>query len=84
MDIDYTPQDKIKRAVSFGKWAVSINGDMEYDSYYSITAFRLKEDNWIAHLFEKNWIDFNEFIPAYFQACKNAGIQYVKIMIYYP
>lgn len=80
----YTPQDREKKAVKIGKWSVKINGTMQYDGgRYTITGKRLKEDDWIAHLFEKGWIDFNEFIPAYFQALKNSGQEFINIRVFY-
>lgn len=80
----YSPQESAKREAQIGKWLVKINGDMIYDGgRYSIAGDRLTEDNWIAHLFEKGWIDFNEFIPAYFQALKNIGKQFIKTRVFY-
>jgi hypothetical protein len=69
----------------FGKWHVSKNGDMEYDNgRYFIEASRISEDNWILHMLDsKGWIDYNEFIPAYFQALKNINKQFIKIKICY-
>ncbi len=80
----FSPQDKIKQESLFGKWHVSKSGDMTYDNgRYSIYDYQLEEDNWIAHMSEKNWIDWNEFIPAYFQALKNAGIQFKRHLVFY-
>lgn len=80
----YSPQNREKKAIQIGKWDVSLNGDLEYDNgRYFIESERLTNDDWIAHLFEKGWIDFNEFLPAYFQALKNIGSQYVKIKVFY-
>ena len=76
--------DFTKPIKKFGKWKVSLKGDMTYDKgRYSIHHKRLKENNWIIHLSEKHWIDFNEFIPAYLQALKNANIQFLEIMTFY-
>lgn len=73
-----------KGANTFGKWKVSITGDMIYDDgKYAINDNQLRSDDWILHLFEKKWIDWNEFIPAYFQALRNAGIQKTEIRIFY-
>lgn len=80
----FSPQDKIKQESQFGKWHVSKSGDMTYDNgRYSIYDNQLKEDDWISHMFEKGWIDWNEFIPAYFQALKNAGIQFKRERVFY-
>jgi len=71
--------------INFGKWHVSNNGDMEYDNgRYFIEGTRLTETDWIYHLLtSKSWIDWNEFIPAYFQALKNINKEFVKIRIFY-
>lgn len=80
----FTPQNKIKEESKFGKWHVSESGDMTYNNgQYAIYDYRLEDDNWIAHMFEKEWIDWNEFIPAYFQALKNAGIQFKSVRVFY-
>lgn len=80
----YSAQDRTKKEVAFGKWQVHLNGDMIYDNgRYEISSDRLDESDWVAHLFGKGWIDWNDFIPAYFQACKNAEIQEVSLLIYY-
>lgn len=79
----YSPHNRVKQKVQIGKWNVKKNGDMCYDGWYLIHANRLTKEDWITHLFEKRWIDFNEFIPAYFQALKNAGKEFVTIRIFY-
>jgi hypothetical protein len=80
----YTAQNKLRKSMTFGKWHVALDGDLEYDNgRYYISADRLTENNWIAHLFEKAWIDWNDFIPAYFQALKNIGVQKTEILIHY-
>tara|TARA_R110000868_G_scaffold185711_3_gene427737 strand:+ start:832 stop:1059 length:228 start_codon:yes stop_codon:yes gene_type:complete len=72
-----------KKDIQIGDWVVYKNGDMEYDNYYFIDNSRLNEENWLLHLSEKGWINFEHFIPAYLKACKNANIQYVKIKTFY-
>ena len=79
----YSPQNRVKQELQIGKWHVKENGDLEYDGYYHISGKRLIENDFIAHLFEKRWIDFNDFIPAYFQALKNIGEQYVNVRVFY-
>jgi len=69
--------------IHFGKWTVAKSGYMVYDNWYDIDEKRLSEDDWIYHLFSKGWIDWNEFMPAYFQALSNAKIQFVNIRIFY-
>ena len=77
----YSPQDKIKKSAIFGKWSVSIKGDMSFDSgKYDINSDQLRQNDWITHMFEKKWIDFNDFIPAYFQALKNIGCKNIEMI----
>lgn len=73
----------IKSACKFGKWKVNKRGDMLYDGFYDISHDQLKEEDWILHLSEKSWIDWNDFIPAYFQALTNADIKFITIQIKY-
>jgi hypothetical protein len=81
----YSPQGGGKKEIQIGKWNVKINGDLEYDGgRYYIDGKRLTEANWIAQMFEKGWIDFNEFMPAYFQALKNIEKEFLNIRIFYP
>jgi hypothetical protein len=72
-----------KQSLVIGKWKVDIKGNMDHDGRYSISADRLGEDDWILHLFEKGWIVWNDFIPAYYQACRNAGVESVTMKMYY-
>lgn len=82
--MNYSPQDRVKKSETFGKWKVKLNGDMSYDDdRYPIYSNQLQNDDWIAHMFEKGWIDWNDFIPAYFQALKNIGVKEIKMLIYY-
>jgi hypothetical protein len=68
----------------FGKWSVDKAGNMEYDKgKYYISRRRLQQDNWIIHLFQKRWIDWNEFMPAYLTACKINKIDSITIKIFY-
>ena len=84
IDMD-KPQREEKREINFGEWYVSIGGDLEHlQRGYFIGKDRLQEDNWLLHLSEKGWIDWNDFIPAYLQACKNAGLRKIKMITYYP
>lgn len=70
-----------KNQTVFGKWVVCKNGDMDYNNRYFIDHARL-EENWIQHLSEKGWIDFNDFIPAYLQALQNANKKTITIKLY--
>jgi hypothetical protein len=78
----YTPQS-MDVAYEFGRWKVDKNGNMEFNCRYYIGNDRLKEDDWVSHLFEKGWIDWNEFIPAFFTACKINKIEHVTLRVFY-
>jgi hypothetical protein len=68
----------------FGNWVVLKTGDMTYDNNrYDISSDQLNEEDWILHLLKKEWIDWNEFIPAYFYALSKAGIKSQIITISY-
>jgi hypothetical protein len=72
----------MKQHKQFGKWTVYRDGTMDYDNgRYDIAADRLTEEDWIYHLHSKGWIDWNEFIPAYFQALAIQGVRELKIRI---
>jgi hypothetical protein len=73
-----------RKQTKFGKWEVGPDGEMTYDGdRYWIEKERLTEEDWILHLSEKAWIDWNEFIPAFLQALENAKIKKVTILAYY-
>ncbi len=67
----------------FGKWTVYMDGISNNEREYWIDANRLAEDDWILHLSEKGWIDWNDFIPAYLYACKHFGIKKVEMTMAY-
>ncbi len=80
----YYPEAGLKRDLIVGKWSAALNGDLEYDNgRYFIKGSCLTEEDWLIHLFKKNWIDWNEFLPCYFQALKNRDIQFVKTRVFY-
>jgi len=72
-----------KTMKKFGKWIVESDGNMCYDDFYWIMADMLKENNWMRHLSEKAWINWNEFIPAYFYALSIIGCKRLEIVIEY-
>lgn len=79
----YFENPKIKER-TFGDWHVSEEGDMEFqDGRYFISSDRLTQDNWILHLMSKKWINFNEFIPAYFHALNITGNTTITLRIKY-
>ena len=66
-------------------WTVSDNGDLINTRYgYEISAEDLIErDDWILHMMEKSWMNYNSFIPAYFKALEKLGKKEVTIKIAY-
>lgn len=79
----YTAQS-MEVAYEFGEWKVDQEGNMSFrNGRYDIDRGSLKDDDWFCHLFEKGWINWNEFVPAYFTACKINKIENVKIRIFY-
>ena len=67
----------------FGKWIVTKEGDLDYNNgRYFIDHKRLNEKDWLSHIQEKGWIDLNDFIPAFWAACKVVGIKQLSIIIY--
>lgn len=64
-------------------WYISKNGDMNHISDYPIDSNQLEDDDWILHLMEKSWFDANTFIPAYYRACRLAGVQSVEMTMFY-
>ena len=65
-------------------WEISKQGDLTHIKRdYYISHDRLSEDDWLLHLITKGWFDANTFLPAYFEACKRAGIKEVTIKTTY-
>ena len=61
------------------EWMVDKDGTMVHrDTNYTIAGSRLSE-NWLQHLSEKTWVNFNTFVPAYIRACYYAGVKKVNI-----
>lgn len=65
------------------QWWITPKGDMCALGCYDIAAHRLKEPSWLLHLSEKRWFDANLFIPAWFEACRRAGITEVTMWTSY-
>ena len=75
---------RTKKKAQFGNWKVDEEGNLDHmKKPYFITADRLNEEDWLIHLAGKSWIDWNEFISAYFQALKNAEIQFIKMRVFW-
>ena len=69
-----------KEAKTFGKWVVDIDGGMDYNERYYLEPKQVLEGDMILHLFEKSWIDWNEFMPALLQSAFNQGIKKTLIL----
>jgi hypothetical protein len=57
----------------FGNWQIKEDGSLYNSSEdYLIESDRLKEGDWIPHLYSKAWMEngWNDFIPAYMEAIK--------------
>jgi len=67
---------------SFGKWIVDDKG-LEYDNRYFIEKEVIGDKDWMLHLSEKGWINWNDFIPAFLFACKLYGKQKIQIKTFY-
>lgn len=78
----YTPQS-MEVVYKFGDWLVDAKGNLCYKKHYFIDKSSLKDSDLICHLFSKGWIDWNEFIPAYFTACKINKIEHLSIRTFY-
>ena len=75
----HKPQEK-----TYGKWLVYANGTMFYDNRIYIPVEKvLEDDTWVIHFLGCEEIDFNDFIPAYLQACKNAGRKRITVRTYF-
>ena len=65
-------------------WEITEDGDLrEIHGDYTIAHDRLTENDWILHLDGRRGVDLNTFIPAYFEACRRAGIRELKIITHY-
>lgn len=65
-------------------WEISPKGDLCHKKMgYNIYNNQLNQNDWILHMMEKGWCDLNTFIPAYFEACRRAGINSLKILSNY-
>ena len=81
---NYNSYDNEKKAVTYGLWRVELDGTMTNEKkHYVIDSDRLTEADWVVHLMKKDWCDLNTIIPAYFQAIKNIGHQYIDMIVNY-
>jgi hypothetical protein len=66
------------------EWVIDDDGNIGVpDTLYWIEKNELHRPDWLLHLTAKKWFDANKFLPVYFEACKKAGIQKVKIFTHY-
>lgn len=65
------------------QWWLTPSGDMCAMGTYEIGADHLATPSWLMHLGEKSWFDANKFIPAWFEACRRAGIDEVTMWTHY-
>lgn len=64
----------------FGEWEVCDKGNMTNNSKgFEISHDRLKESEWWAFFYTEPNFNWNEFIPAYFYACKQAKIEKLNL-----
>ena len=73
-----------RKEVTIGSWVCDKEGNMDFNNgKYNILASQLADPDWILHLSGKIWIDWNEFIPCYMQALRNADIKELEIKVNY-
>ena len=66
------------------EWLLSPKGDMKHCYVgYEIAYDILEKGDWLLHLSAKRWFDANTFIPAYFEACRRAGLRNIKMIVDY-
>ena len=70
---DYDAYNHHPEEKRFGKWIAYKSGSLYHEDNLFIPEDKVLEDTLIIHMMTFDWIDFNTFIPAYLQACKNAG-----------
>jgi hypothetical protein len=64
----------------FGGWLIYENGDMYQQNFeYEITFDRLNESDWWSFFVTEPNFNWNEFIPAYFYACKLAKVETLNL-----
>lgn len=65
-------------------WIVTKVGDiLSTKRGYGIYDNQLKKDDWLKHMAGKCWVNFNTFLPAYFEALRRKGLKTIKIRIDY-
>lgn len=64
----------MKDILTYGEWAVHPNGKMVNQKGMVIPVNELQHDGWLLFFSGQKRTDLNDFIPAWMQACRNAGI----------
>ena len=73
-----------KENLYFGQWKVQSDGSVKCtERDYVIASSRLSKGDWICHLKDKDWVNLNDFIPAYFKALEIQGINKLQMRIAY-
>lgn len=80
---DYDAFDNKPQEKRFGKWIAYASGSLYHEDNFFIPEAKVLEDTLIIHMMTFDWIDFNTFIPAYLQACKNAGKKKITARTYF-
>lgn len=69
---------------TWGGWEIDKDGNLGFvKKQYWINREKLNQ-NWISHMNRKKWCIMNDFIPAYVEACRRAGVTQVIITEWYP
>ena len=80
---DYDAYNHHPEEKRFGKWIAYSSGSLYHEHNMFIPEDKILDDTWLIHMMTFEWIDFNTFIPAYLQACKNAGRKRVTVRTYF-
>lgn len=65
------------------EWKMYADGGLKHKSGYIIEHHTLDDKDWILHIMGKIHMNLDNFIPAYFKACKHKGINELSIKTSY-
>ena len=66
------------------QWYINPNGSLKsHNPDFVLYRKDLANSDWLRYLQTLDWVDFNKFIPAYFEALKRAGIKKINVLICY-